>query len=232
MKEDPEILTRIARYLICYSSSTSNIGLLNGKMGIVIFCFLYAKYSKKKFYEDFAEKLIDDIYSEIHLNITRDFKDGLSGIAWGIEYLIQNGFVEGNADEILEDLDKQILERDVRRISDNSLETGLKGIAYYVAIRCRKKKNENCIVNVDYIFDLINALERNIDKDEESMYLVKQLTSIIHKENLFPFDNLIYRLCNQVKYKDPYIFKADRALGIQNNGYTGIGLKKLLEITQ
>jgi len=232
MKVDQDILPRITRHLICYSSSTSNIGLLNGKMGIVIFFFLYAKYTKKKFYEDFAEELIDDVYSDIHQNITRDFKDGLTGIAWGIEFLIQNGFVYGDSNKVLEDLDKQILELDVRKISDISLETGLKGIAYYVTSRCNNKKNKTIIISFEYIFDLINALEINIDKDEECMSLIKNLMSIIHKENLPLTDNLLNRLSNQVKYKDHNIFKDGRALGILNNGYTGIGLKILNEITQ
>jgi hypothetical protein len=48
MKQE-EILSRIARYLMLHGSFTSNIGLLNRKIGIAIFFYHYARYTGKKF---------------------------------------------------------------------------------------------------------------------------------------------------------------------------------------
>ncbi|MDR0574375.1 MAG: hypothetical protein LBG96_10175, partial [Tannerella sp.] len=146
MKPNDELLQRIARYLMLHGSFIDNIGLLNGKMGIAIFFYHYSRYTGKNIYDDFAGELIDEIYNEIHVNTPCDFKDGLCGIGWGMEYLIRNNFVNADSDEVLEDLDKRIMERDVRRITDYSLETGLKGIACYVIERRKNRTNENpCI---------------------------------------------------------------------------------------
>lgn len=50
--------------------------------------------------------------------------------------LEKHGFIEGNTDEILEEVDWKVMEREVRRISDDNLETGLVGIAVYdIAVR-------------------------------------------------------------------------------------------------
>ena len=75
---------------------------------------------------------MDEIYKEITQSASIGFAKGLCGIAWGIEYLIQNDFVKADRDEVLEELDLKILEKDVTRFRDFSLEDGLKGIAYYV----------------------------------------------------------------------------------------------------
>lgn len=229
MKKNEDTLQRIARYLMLHSSFINSIGLLNGKMGIAIFFFHYAKYINNKLYEDFAGCLIDEIYAEININSLKDFKNGLCGIAWGMEYLIQNNFVEADADEVLEDIDKQILERDVRRISDISLETGLKGIAYYVISRCENKKKVNPSICQEYIIDLIASLDVNMGKDEESILLSKQLKNILNQEDVHGTNKLLYRISSQIKYKTKTLFEKDRPLGIADRGYTGIGLKILQE---
>ena len=160
-----QLFQRIARYLMLHGSFMSNIGLLTGKTGIAIFFYHYARYTGRKIYSDFADELIDEIYREIHINVPLNFKDGLCGIAWGIEYLMRNGFIDGNPDEVLEDLDKRIIEWDVRRISDCSLETGLTGIACYVVSRTENKEKENSIISSDYKNNLIEALKK---KKEET----------------------------------------------------------------
>ncbi|MDR0602926.1 MAG: glycosyltransferase [Bacteroidales bacterium] len=155
MKPNNELLQRIARYLMLHGSFIDNTGLLSGKTGIAIFFYHYSRYTGEKIYDDFAGELIDEIYSEIHVNTPCDFKDGLCGIGWGMEYLIRNNFVIADSDEAPEDLDKRIMERDVRRITDYSLETGLKGIACYVIGRRKNRDNENPYIGQGYIQDLI-----------------------------------------------------------------------------
>ena len=142
-----KLLQRIARYLMLHGSFTDDIGLLHGKTGIVIFFYHYARYTEKRIYNDFAEELIEEIYKEINVSTPLNFKDGLCGIAWGIGYLIQNDFIEADPDEVLEDLDKRIMEWDVRHISDCSLETGLTGIACYVISRMRNREKEQSIIH-------------------------------------------------------------------------------------
>jgi hypothetical protein len=82
-------LQRIANVLLINSSFIDNPGLLNGKTGISIFFYEYGRYLNNKVYTDYAGELIDEIYEEIAINTPLNFAGGLTGIGWGIEYLIR-----------------------------------------------------------------------------------------------------------------------------------------------
>jgi hypothetical protein len=90
------------------ASFIDNIGLLNGKMGIAIFFYHYSRYCGNKIYEDYAGELIDEIYEEINSSTPVNFANGLTGIGWGIEYLIQNKFVDADSDEALAEIDNAV----------------------------------------------------------------------------------------------------------------------------
>ncbi|MDR1458644.1 MAG: hypothetical protein LBI60_00290 [Bacteroidales bacterium] len=225
MKTREEILSCIARYLMLYGSFISNIGLLNGKTGIAVFFYHYARHTGKKRYDDFAGELIDEIYKEIHRDTPCNFRDGLCGIAWGIEYLIRNQFVEADPDKVLIDLDKQIRERDVRQTTDYTLETGLKGIACYVISRLANRKSENSLITLEYIQDLITALGKEKKEDEAKTLLIRDLEKIIDKEEIVRFYNPLFRIVNAVRYQEKSLFQKPHLLGIDKNGYAGIGLQ-------
>jgi len=101
-------LQRIANVLLLNASFTDNLGLLNGKMGIAIFFFHYARYTGNEMYENYAGELIDEIYEEISPTSPINFAAGVTGIAWGIEYLVKNGFVEADTDKALNEIDSVI----------------------------------------------------------------------------------------------------------------------------
>lgn len=216
-------LVRIAKLLMLHSSFIGDLGFMNGKMGIALFFYHLSRYTDKKIYDDFAGELIDEIYTEIHNHYPSNFRNGLCGIAWGIEYLIQNQFVEADANEVLYDLDKMIFEWDVRKISDSTLETGLEGIAHYVIARCTGKPTENIIIPKDYISELSTTLEKN-NKKEISSALRNILTGKYSYEKGYLLTDWICK----VKYDQRKIFNEYRPLGISNNGYAGIGLNLIL----
>ena len=85
---------RITNTLLLNASFIGNLGLMHGKMGIAIYFFHLAQETKNQIYEDYAGELIDEIYDEISTTTPLDFENGLAGIGWGIEYLVQNGFIE------------------------------------------------------------------------------------------------------------------------------------------
>ncbi len=101
-------LRRIANVLLLNASFIDNPGLLNGKMGIAIFFYHYSRYTKNKIYEDYAGELVDEIYEEINTSTPVNFENGLTGIGWGIEYLVKNKFVQADTDEALAEIDNTI----------------------------------------------------------------------------------------------------------------------------
>lgn len=129
------LLHRIANHLILNASFLNNLGLYHGKMGIVLFFAHYARYTKNLIYDEFAGELLDEIYEEINDNVSLDFENGLTGIGWGIEYLLQNGFMEGDSDEILCQIDEKVMEIDLWRVKDEGVRKGIKGFSYYICSR-------------------------------------------------------------------------------------------------
>ena len=134
---------QIIHQLLLKSGEENNIGLCNGKMGLVLFFVHYSKITCNPIYEDIADELMNEITREIHNYLPIGFDSGLSGIGWGIEYLIQKRFLKGNSLEICEEIDKKIMEKDPRRMIDYSIETGLGGIFHYVLAHIKGVK-EGC----------------------------------------------------------------------------------------
>lgn len=125
---------RMIHRLILESSFLADLGLLHGKMGIAIFFYEYAKRTGHPLFSECADDLLDDLWNEINTYTPVDFANGLVGIGWGLEYLIQQGFVEASED-IFEEIDRRIMETDIRRITNFSLETGLTGLLHYIMAR-------------------------------------------------------------------------------------------------
>lgn len=221
-----EVLQRIARYLMLHSSFNNNIGLFDGKMGVILFFMNYSRHTGCKRYEKFAGELIDEIYEEIHIDCSANFGNGLAGIAWGIEYLIKNQYVKADSNEILKELDNRILERDVRRVKDISVESGLKGIAYYAISRCAGKEYSPTFK--DYSIDLLQALKTAKAKDHEIDLLTVTLQDIINKNEVANEMDFLDRFIVNIHINDPFNFVKGRNIGLRG-GYAGIGLKMIQE---
>ena len=223
--QSTETLLRLSHYLILHASHLNNIGLLDGKMGISLFFFHYSSYSKKKLYKQFAEELLDEIYSEIHTDTPPYFDTGLSGIAWGIEYLVRNKFVTGDTDMVLNELDNKILEWDVRYIKDCSLEKGLEGLAHYVISRC--STNPNRQIPDTYIQDLITAYQTNAPDGTSKDKIIADLSAILHHKQVDFDTDFFNKIILNTTIPQRNIFTDKRPLGILHNGYAGIGLKMI-----
>lgn len=128
-------LKPLADHWLLHGLFLEDNGLWNGKLGLSLFFYLLSRHTGNHWLEEFAGELLDWVCDHLSNRLPTQFADGLCGIGWGIEWLRAAGFIEGDTDEILEEVDRAVMERDVRRMTDTSLESGLWGIAAYV--RCR-----------------------------------------------------------------------------------------------
>lgn len=146
---------RMIHHLMLKSSSIKDIGLFYGKMGVAIFFFCYGQYKNNSVYTDMGGDLLDDIWEKLDSDISLSFDSGLSGIGWGIEYLLQNCLVEGEANDICEAIDRKIVSIHPGRLDDWSLDTGLEGIRHYVSIRLSgaHQRKEACPFSQEYLND-------------------------------------------------------------------------------
>lgn len=165
---------KIANALLLSSSFIDNLGLLNGKLGISIYFFHLARYTNNKIFEKYAEELIDELCDEISVSTPLDFTDGLAGIGWGIEYLVQNNFIDANTDEVLLDFDNVLLELAEKQDMTifNAISTGF----FFI-------KRHRTSGNYQYILDKLVAF---LDTNKDSII-------VDAKVSLNVFDNMTIR---------------------------------------
>ena len=160
--------------LIQVGRRTSCLGLINGKMGIAIALFRYARLSGELTCGDVGCELLDEIYEHLDSSIPISFGSGLWGIGWGIEYLIQNGYMEGDADEVLKDID-QCAARCIHAygMSGLSLNNGIVGLGRYILIRIiptfLKGDTVSSAFLKEYLIYLIDWLEERLEYTNESI---------------------------------------------------------------
>ena len=107
------ILMQIANVVSANVQKLKNPGLLEGKLGVAVFLYHYARYSGLTSYSLLSDYLLDEIMVP-SLWMQRSFSNGSSGIGWGIKYLLKKGFVQAD-DDFLEELDNDI----IRYIKEN-----------------------------------------------------------------------------------------------------------------
>ncbi len=151
-------------------------GLLYGKMGLGIALFDYGRYTGCSLYSDLGDELTDGILDDVECKTGFDFATGLSGIAWGIEYLVQKGYVECDTNLVCGEIDKRMEKVCVHRLKDLSLETGLEGILHYVLIRLKGSlmQNGNIPFSSDFLDDVQSAVT-DVEEDKSSDSLKKMI---------------------------------------------------------
>lgn len=168
------------------------IGLWDGKMGIAIYLFHLARITQNEKYKDEASELIDAVYEELSLDIPLTFDNGLLGVGCGFDYIISQGFVDADSDEILSEIDllvRNII--DARLIGSLSFDKGVCGVGYYLYYRLKKRPDDDDSMVVlklkEYLIYLIDWVEdllpTTTDKQEynDAYFLLARL----HKLNVF-----------------------------------------------
>lgn len=126
---------RILNHIILASAPSRNPGLIDGKTGIILFLMHYAKSSGNEIYREIAEDMLDELWTDINVSTPIGLSSGLCGVGWGIEYLIQNDFVDGDGDEICEEVDKAVRHQKIYPEMNRTLDFGIEGMLHYIMAR-------------------------------------------------------------------------------------------------
>ena len=78
----------ISNILLINGGFLNNQGLYSGDMGLVLFFFYYADYTKDEAYRDYAFELFERVQDRIHEETPIDYENGLAGIDSAIELLV------------------------------------------------------------------------------------------------------------------------------------------------
>lgn len=155
----------------------TNYGLLNGNTGNAIFFYHLARKTGNRHYEKIADDLLDKSFSNLSALVSPNFEHGLAGIGWGIEYMVQNNFADGDTDIILEDVDNRIF----KLLNDESpanfeLTTGLTGYLFYLINRLKNKTPPLSIaqkINRELMIMTINKIDEQANT--QLPYIVKDM---------------------------------------------------------
>lgn len=147
-------------------------------MGICIFFYHLARKTGSKDYEEYAGELLDEIFEEICQETPWDFENGLAGIGWGIEYLVNNNYVEADTDDVLAQVDQKLFWELIYTPPHTiGLLNGLLGIGMFFLSRVQSNKTHKSqiplLTNKYILIQFIEELERRIEIIAEIPQMIK-----------------------------------------------------------
>lgn len=195
-----------------------SVGLFDGKMGICIYFYHQSRLTQNKEYEAFAEKLLDSICEQLYTELPVELETGLAGIGLGINYLVKSGFVEGNVNLVLKELDDKIFSSlSFQRLptastGDVGMLRVIMGLIYYFLNRLENdmlpKDQRELFQNI--IIKSINAIENNPHPEKFNEPILFSLTTyslpiylmVLHMSYKLNFYNYkIEKIYDELTYK-------------------------------
>lgn len=110
-------LLHVANTILCNFSMTTTPNLTNGRMGVCLFLYEYARLTGIKEYEDIADDMIDLILKILHKGKNEENVRNLSSIGIGVIYLITHNFLEDTDEQdSLEEVDNYLF-KEIEKVS-------------------------------------------------------------------------------------------------------------------
>jgi len=170
-------IKKIPSSLLQSLSQVTDDGLLYGKMGLSIFLFQLAELTGEDKYKKKASELFDSVSQNLESGMSISYASGLAGIGVGIEYLLMRGFLFGDSNEVLEEIDEAIFTGlEYNDNIDSSLEYGLCGIGYYFLYRIKNRpvEEDNHITlrnkqSLIFILDILSNRKQLSPKDSDNI---------------------------------------------------------------
>lgn len=165
MRETGEIDQNISKLITESLPKVNSPGLLFGTMGLSLYFYHLARFTGDEKSEEIADKMIDSILELITNKVVEpSFEKGLAGIGFGLEYLVQNDFIDANTDDILADIDDRIF-YDIMNREQQITKNTLQGYMFYLLMRLKSSKDrEKRFILIQLTTHVINMLGRAIDK--------------------------------------------------------------------
>ena len=239
------VLQRISNTLMINGGFLDNPGLYAGEMGIVLFFSNYYFFTQNDLYLEYSIDLIEKIQNRINQDTPINYKHGLAGIGSAIEYLVQEGYIVADTDDILEDVDDRLFP--IKDLSHLPMED-IFGIAYYAIWRLSGKSALKAILLKTVLPPIVNIMSEWFEKNDLVHHpLISFFKEVVAYENFdimqdhpFLWNHLICRDSPYLKTEsynsfgeyfsnNDYNSISKLDLGIQN-GLAGWGLSLLTEL--
>jgi len=144
------------------------VSLFHGKMGLTIYFYHLSKLESNPEYQAMADNLLDQILlHDLSANQSIDLEDGLAGIGLGVTWLVKNGFIDADLNELLEVIDNAIYRR-IAFLNDQTRfsPTQILHLTGYLYFRLKEHSNADLrILYQDLIIKILNMLHNQIDDE-------------------------------------------------------------------
>lgn len=198
-------LLRIANTILCNYNMVYDTSLLDGKMGVCLFLYEYARHSGIKEYEDIADEMIDLVLKILHKGQSEDNISRLSGIGIGVIYLITHQFLEDTDEhDSLKELDKFLLKTIETAMvpSEKVIHSALYFIYRFKYYRMGLDKRY-CHKMAGKLIDLSRAYEDTSEKESKMWTYILHNATLIHNAtqrtgNLHYEDNAVSHEIEQI----------------------------------
>lgn len=158
-----------------------------GKMGKILSLYRLYRETEEIEWKIQAEELLEEVLSLCSNTTSLSYSSGLLGVGTGIEWLFQQGFLCGNRDVVLEDIDALAMTAIIKRYIPNVSKTdGLIGLVSYLFYRLHYRKNQETLVVLTfkehtlYLIDWIIEEVQNCDTEDE-IYGYYFVLVVLHK---------------------------------------------------
>lgn len=172
-------------------------GLICGHMGVVLTIANCSKLERMTYLDIVCEYLLEKIFNKLGTTSDISFEKGLTGVGWGIEYLIQNNLMIGDSNELCRDIDDKIMNYDLDRMNIDDL----LGVQHYVLARIQGNIMSSRIIpfNSLYMSKLYQLLSVQSILDNSLAHIVENGCKDIKIKQLTI--NAIMTSVNEINYK-------------------------------
>ena len=155
--------------VVLHANDVPARGLFEGQMGIVRALSEYARARKLRPLKIAINFLLDQVLDNLSTEMPLDFANGLTGIGWGVEYLLQNQFQRGQGADICAAIDQKLMQQNILRQTDLSLEKGLEGWLHYIVAHLQgAQRSGRQVFDAKYLQDCAQVCRHLLMQNESS----------------------------------------------------------------
>ncbi len=150
-----------------------DIGILEGSAGISLFFFYYSRFNSSNESESFGAKIIENAINKINEGYYNpSYCSGIVGLAWAIELLVEENFINADTGHIFNDLDDTFYSILISEIKKGNYDFlyGALGYGNYFIKKYKNTKSKKLKDRYrNYILELISQLQKISYKDRNGL---------------------------------------------------------------
>jgi len=151
----------------------SMLGVLNGKAGLALFQFYYAKYSNTETPADIGEDILAQSIESINQGFNYPtFCNGIAGLGWTLDHLQQQGLIDTDVDGLLSGLDNYLYTTMIDDIGHGKFDFlhGALGYGFYFLKRLQNTTDQSLKNRYrNYLFKLLEILKNQAEPQKKGI---------------------------------------------------------------